>query len=324
MASACGSGESAPTTAAEVAPDSVVPTTEPIETTEAPELSTIVVTTSILGAVVTDVVGDAAEVSVLVPNGTDPHDWEPSAQDIEALNGADLVVANGLDLEEKLVEALDAAESSGTRVFHATDHIEPLAGDEHGDDHGDEHGDENKSEDDHGHSHAEGDPHFWTDPLAMAAVVAALGDELAAIGVDVSDRVDRVITDLKDVDGVITQLLSSLPEDRRVLVTGHDSLGYFAEHYGFTLVGSIIPSLSSAADVTAKNLAELKEAIGKTGAPVIFTELGTPTDVADALADETGTRVVELATHLVPDDGLYRSFLLNLASDIVAALSATS
>ena len=334
MASACGSGESAPTTAAEVAPDSVVPTTEPIETTEAPELSTIVVTTSILGAVVTDVVGDAAEVSVLVPNGTDPHDWEPSAQDIEALNGADLVVANGLDLEEKLVEALDAAESSGTRVFHATDHIEPLSGDEHGDEHGDEnkseddhghsHGDENKSEDDHGHSHAEGDPHFWTDPLAMAAVVAALGDELAAIGVDVSDRVDRVITDLNDVDGVITQLLSSLPEDRRVLVTGHDSLGYFAEHYGFTLIGSIIPSLSSAADVTAKNLAELKEAIGKTGAPVIFTELGTPTDVADALADETGTRVVELATHLVPDDGLYRSFLLNLASDIVAALSATS
>ena len=278
--------------------------------------TTVVATTSILGAVVSDVVGDAADVVVLVPNGVDPHDWEPSAQDIEALNDADLVVANGLDLEEKLVEALDAAESSGMRVFHATDHIEPLAGDEHGD--------ENKSEDDHGHSHAEGDPHFWTDPLAMAAVVAALGDELAAVGVDVSDRVDRVITDLKDVDGVITQLLSSLPEDRRVLVTGHDSLGYFAEHYGFALVGSIIPSLSSAADVTAQNLSELKLAIDETGAPVIFTELGTPTDVAEALADETGTRVVELATHLVPEDDLYRSFLLNLASDIVAALSATS
>ena len=257
---------------------------------------TVVTTTAILGAVVSDVVGDAAEVVVLVPNGVDPHDWEPSAQDIESLNQADLVVANGLDLEEKLVEALDAAESSGTRVFHATDHIEPL----------------------------EGDPHFWTDPLAMAAVVAALGDELAAVGVDVSDRVDRVITDLKDVDGVITQLLSSLPEDRRVLVTGHDSLGYFAEHFGFTLVGSIIPSLSSAADVTAQNLSELKAAIDETGAPVIFTELGTPTDVADALADETGTRVVDLATHLVPDDNLYRSFLLNLESDIVAALSATS
>ena len=257
---------------------------------------TVVATTAVLGAVVSDVVGEAADVVVLIPNGLDPHDWEPSAKDVEAINKADLVVANGLDLEEKLIDTLEAAEGDGVRVFHATDHIVAL----------------------------DGDPHFWTDPLAMAAVVAALGDELAAIGVDVSDRVDRVITDLNDVDGVITQLLSSLPDDRRILVTGHDSLGYFAEHYGFTLVGSIVPGLSSAADVTAENLAELKAAIEETGATVIFTELGTPADVADALADETGTRVVELATHLVPDDNLYRSFLLNLASDIVAALSATS
>lgn len=319
VASACGSGDSAPTTAAEATPDSVVMTSEPVDTTAVPEPSTIVVTTSILGAVVSDVVGDAADVVVLIPNGLDPHDWEPSAKDVEAINKADLVVANGLDLEEKLIDTLEVAEGAGVRVFHATDHIVALDGEDHDEAHGDE-----AKTDDHGHDHAEGDPHFWTDPLAMAAVVAALGDELAAIGVDVSDRVDRVITDLNDVDGVITQLLSSLPDDRRLLVTGHDSLGYFAEHYGFTLIGSIIPSLSSAAEVTAKNLAELKEAIGKTGASVIFTELGTPTDVADALADETGTRVVELATHLVPDDNLYRSFLLNLASDIVAALSATS
>lgn len=277
--------------------------------------ATVVATTAVLGAVVSDVVGEAADVVVLIPNGLDPHDWEPSAKDVEAINKADLVVANGLDLEEKLIDTLEAAEGDGVRVFHATDHIVALDGDAHGDE---------AKTDDHGHDHAEGDPHFWTDPLAMVAVVAALGDELAAIGVDVSDRVDRVITDLNDVDGVITQLLSSLPDDRRILVTGHDSLGYFAEHYGFTLVGSIVPGLSSAADVTAENLAELKAAIEETGATVIFTELGTPADVADALADETGTRVVELATHLVPDDNLYRSFLLNLASDIVAALSATS
>jgi len=272
------------------------------------ERPSVVVTTSILGAVVTDVVGDAADVIVLVPNGTDPHDWEPSAKDVEAIGRADLVVSNGLDLEEKLVEALESAEANGVRVFHATDHIEPLA----------------PTEDDHGHSHDDGDPHFWTDPLAMAAVVEAFGAELSNLGIEVDDRVTRVVTDLKDVDGVITQLLSSLPDDRRVLVTGHDSLGYFAEHYGFTLLGSIIPGFTSAADVNAGDLAELKEAIATTGATVIFSELGTPTDVAEALASETGTRVVELATHLVPADGLYRSFLLNLASDIVAALSATS
>lgn len=280
----------------------------------------VVVTTSILGAVVSDVVGEAAEVTVLVPNGTDPHDWEPSAKDVEAIGQADLVVSNGLDLEEKLVETLESAEADGVRVFHATDHIEPL-NPEGGHDH-DEAKESGGAE--HDHEHAEGDPHFWTDPLAMAAVVDALGVELSALGIDVGDRVERVMTDLRDVDGVITQLLASLPDDRRVLVTGHESLGYFAEHYEFELLGSIVPGLTSAADVNAADLAELKEAIEATGVSVIFTELGTPTDVADALASETGTRVVELSTHLVPEDNLYRSFLLNLASDIVTALSATS
>ncbi|MEY3093130.1 MAG: zinc transporter ZnuA [Actinomycetota bacterium] len=280
----------------------------------------VVVTTSILGAVVSDVLGEAAEVTVLVPNGTDPHDWEPSAKDVEAIGQADLVVSNGLDLEEKLVETLESAEADGVRVFHATDHIEPLNADD-GHDH-DEAKESGGAE--HDHEHAEGDPHFWTDPLAMAAVVDALGVELSALGIDVGDRVERVMTDLRDVDGVITQLLASLPDDRRVLVTGHESLGYFAEHYEFELLGSIVPGLTSAADVNAADLAELKEAIEATGVSVIFTELGTPTDVADALASETGTRVVELSTHLVPEDNLYRSFLLNLASDIVTALSATS
>ena len=93
---------------------------------------TVVATTAILGAVVSDAVGDAADVVVLVPNGVDPHDWEPSAKDVEAINGADLVVANGLGLEEKLVETLESAEKDGVRVFRATDHIDALDGDPHG------------------------------------------------------------------------------------------------------------------------------------------------------------------------------------------------
>lgn len=262
------------------------------------ERPSIVVTTSILGAVVRDVVGDAADVVVLIPNGTDPHDWEPSARAIETLNKADLVVANGLGLEEKMAEALAQAQADGVRVFSATEHIEPQV--------------------------SAGDPHFWTDPLAMVPVVDALGQTLADIGVDVGSRVERVITDLVDVDGVISTLLSSIPASSRVLVTGHESLDYFAHRYDFTLIGSIVPGLTSAADVTAANLADLKSAIAETGTRVIFTELGTPTDVAEALAKETGTRVVELATHLVPADGLYRSFLLNLASDITSALATSS
>lgn len=259
---------------------------------------TVVATTAVLGAVVEELVGDAARVTVLVPNGADPHDWEPSAKDVESVNRATLVVANGLDLEEKLVEVLAAAERDGRPVFRATDHLDA--------------------------STIDGDPHFWTDPVAMEVVVAALGDQLTGVGVAVDARAGDFVDALSTLDAEITQRVESLPIDARVLVTGHESLGWFARRYGFELVGSIVPGLSTAADVTAANLAELRAVIERTGAPVIFTELGTPADVAAALADETGTRVVELATHLVPDDGSYVSFLRALADDIVTALSATS
>ena len=83
----------------------------------------VVVTYSVLGAVVTDLVGDRADVTVLMGNGVDPHDWSPSAKDIERVMKADVVVANGLGLEEGLEKTLDEAEKAGVAVFHATDHI---------------------------------------------------------------------------------------------------------------------------------------------------------------------------------------------------------
>ena len=136
----------------------------------------VVVTYSILGAVVSEVVGDAADVKVLMPNGIDPHEWEPSAKDIELLNQADLIVSNGLDLEGNVMEAIEAVEKDGVAVFHATDHIEVIefgAG-----------GHDDDEEAVHDDEHGSGDPHFWTSPVEMAAVVEALGTALADIGID--------------------------------------------------------------------------------------------------------------------------------------------
>ena len=93
------------------------------ESSSSSDRPSVVVTYSILGAVVSDVVGDAADVVVLMPNGIDPHEWEPSAKDIELLNNADLIVSNGLDLEGNVMEAIEAAEKEGIADFHATDSI---------------------------------------------------------------------------------------------------------------------------------------------------------------------------------------------------------
>jgi len=272
----------------------------------------VVVTYSILGAVVADVVGDAADVKVLMPNGIDPHEWEPSAKDIELLNQADLIVSNGLDLEGNVMEAIEAAEKDGVAVFHATDHIDVIefGVSVHDDDEEAGHDDELGS----------GDPHFWTSPVEMAAVVEALGVALADIGIDTGDRAAMTKEDLLNTDQEVRDLIAAIPAESRILVTGHESLGYFAHEYEFEVVGAVIPSLSSEAEASAGDLATLKEIIADEGVSVIFTEMGTSPDVVEALAAEAKVSVVELSTHFLPEDGTYETFILQLASMISVAL----
>ena len=284
------------------------------ESSKSADRPSVVVTYSILGAVVSDVVGDAADVVVLMPNGIDPHEWEPSAKDIELLNNADLIVSNGLDLEGNVMEAIEAAEKEGVAVFHATDHIEVI---EFGA--GGHHDDEEVVQED-GAEHGDGDPHFWTSPVEMAAVVEALGVALADIGIDTGDRAAMTKESLLNTDQEIRDLIADIPAESRILVTGHESLGYFAHEYEFEVVGAVIPSLSSEAEASAGDLATLKETIADEGVSVIFTEMGTSPDVVEALADEAQVSVVELSTHFLPEDGTYKTFILQLASMISVAL----
>ncbi len=255
---------------------------------------TVVVTTPLLGAIVRDVVGDAAEVRVLMPNGADPHDFSPSARDVEALTHADLVVRNGLGLEEGLEGAIEEAEREGAPVFTATDHVR---------------------------LHAD-DPHIWMDPLAMRDVAAALAPAASeALGADLSARGARAERALVALTREIERDLAAIPPERRRLVTGHDSMGYFADRFGFRLVGAIIPSFSSQAEVSAGGLADLKRRIAALGVPAVFTEIGTPDDVAGALADELGVRVLEVPSHTLPDDGTYAGFMRAVATAIRAGLA---
>lgn len=270
----------------------------------AAERPRIVVTYSILGSLVSELVGDAAEVEVLIPDGVDPHDWQPSARDVEAIQEADLVVANGLGLEQSLGSALDEAGRAGVPIFYASDHADLRRVGEGEEQHGD--GSE--------------DPHLWTSPVETGAVIAALATSLPG-DVYVSDRATDLDARLKALDAEIERMLAVVPVERRLLVTGHESMGYFADRYGFTLVGAIVPSLSSQAEASAADLAELKEQIERTGARVIFTETGTPPQVAEAIADETGASVVELPSHALPDDGSYFTFMRELAREVAGALA---
>ncbi len=139
---------------------------QPVNNTDNTGKKSIVVTYSILGSVVKDLVGDKANVTVSIPNGQDPHDWEPSAKDIETINKADLVVQNGLGLEGGMEKTLGTAENNGVKFFTASDHITIR---HVGQGEGIPSGDPDQAI-------GAADPHLWMDPLAMKSVVSALAD----------------------------------------------------------------------------------------------------------------------------------------------------
>jgi zinc/manganese transport system substrate-binding protein len=270
----------------------------------------VVVTYGMLGAVVKEVVGDAADVRVLMPNGSDPHEWSPSAKDVQAMLSADVVVDNGLELEGKVQDPLGQAKAKGVTVFTVADHVtvrKVKAG-------------EGADPDDPDQTPGADDPHLWTDPLTMKQWISPFAAVMKDRGVDVSANTAKVEAELTDLDAQVRTVLAAVPADRRKLVTGHESLGYFAARYDLHLIGAVVPAITSQAEASAGELAALTKKIKAAGVSAIFTELGTPKATVDAVARDSGAKVVQLATHNLPLDGSYRTYMLDLAGTVAGAL----
>lgn len=276
-----------------------------------PSKTTIVVTYSILGSVVKELVGDQANVVVPMPNGQDPHEWEPSAKDIETIMKADLLIQNGLGLEGGMQKTLAQAKENGVKIFTASDHITIR---KVGQGEGIPSGDPDQAV-------GASDPHLWMDPLAIKAVVQALSAQMKSdLGMDLSSREKDLENRLDGLNQEIASQAASLPQSNRKLVTGHESMGYYAERYGFKVVGAVVPSLTSQAEVSASDLANLKKLIQENQVKAVFTEIGTPKAVSDAIGTETGAKVIELTTHTLPPDGSYFTFIRSLTQVIVDGL----
>lgn len=252
---------------------------------------TVVVTHSLLGDVVDQVVGDQADVEVIMPAGADPHEFEPSAAQVAAIADADLVVANGLDFEQGLADALAEAEDTGVPVVELGDQLDPLPLGEEG------HDQEEDDEAEHDHEHEGGlDPHWFTDPARTAEAATLVGDAVAeqVDGVDqaaVQDRAAAYAGELEALDEEVAGLLAEVPDDERVLVTDHEVFGYLADRYGFEVVGTVVPGATTLAEPSSADLAELVEVIEETGVPAIFTETSSSDELADTVAAEVGEQV---------------------------------
>lgn len=284
---------------------------------------TVVVTTSILGDIVAAIAGGAADVEVLVPPGQSEHTFQASPQQVRAIAGADLVVAFGLGLEAGLDDVLEA--SGGDRVLEISASLDPIPLDE---DHESEDGETHAPDDGHGH---EGfDPHVWLDPVRMAAAAELITDALLEISpqesaAGIRDRATTTVTEITDAHDRAGVLLDAIPEERRLLVTDHEALGYFAERYGFQLIGSLLPGTSTDAAPSAADLAALAETVGDLGVPAVFVDSAGSDRLAGALAAEVpGVQVVPLFIGSLGPSGsdadTYPSLIVENARRVAEAL----
>ena len=285
------------------APEPVATGPEPVSAEEPSNFvaaPSVVVSNSILGSVLSEIVvcasGDSRSVRVLMPLGTDPHDFQPSSDQVADMVRADVVIVNGLGLETGLDAAVEAAREDGAVVLEVAPVVDPLPWAEIGE------GDH----DDHDHGGEEFDPHFWMDMNRMALASEVMGESLAQntgealfaeCGVSVADTIRSAE---QDVMGI----LKVLGPDERLVVTGHESLGYFAARYDFQVVGVVIPGGSTLGAPDSRELARLVEVVRESNVPAIFGNSASNPAVLDALAQEVGgVEVVELYIESVGEPG---------------------
>jgi len=271
----------------------------------------VVVTTSIIGDIAGRVGGEAIALTTLMAAGQDPHSYQPAAADLAAAADADLIFVNGWGLEEGLIADLDAAGDAPLVPVSAGIAPRPSSADAHA-----------------------ADPHVWQDVANVMQWVDNIAAMLSAARPADADafaaNADALRAELAVLDDDIRAATAAIPAARRVLVTNHDTLAYFAAAYDFRVLGSVIPGASTLAEATAANLAALADAMNAAGVCSLFVETTAADQLARALSEELDgcdtVRVLSLYSDALgpPGSGAdsYAGMMRANVATIVAALGS--
>lgn len=311
-----------------------------------------IATTTQVADVVREVGGQRVEVTQLLQPNTDPHDYEPRPSDVEAFPDADVVFINGGHLDEWVEELIDDSGSSARVVdlgagipvtleggehehVHGGGRAEgeehghnnetgEAAGKEHGSDHGEGKGEE------HGHGEEEVDSHWWHDPTNVEAATARVATVLGELDPEgraaFAGNARTFEQELASLDNRIEACIARIPEGDRKLVTDHEAFGYLANRYGLEVIGTVIPALTTQAEPSAGDLAELEKTIRAEGVEAVFPESSVPSATAEAIARDTGASAdyVLYGDSLGPTDseaGTYIGMMRFNADQIARGLS---
>ncbi len=270
----------------------------------------VVATFSVLGDFVRVVGGEHVALTVLAGPGTDTHTFVPTAADAAALADAAVVVENGLGFETWLDDLYVASGSRATRTV-MSDGVNALAG--------------------LGDGAHQSDPHIWHSvPNAIVMirnVRAALAAADPANAAAYQANADAYTAELQALDEWIFTQVSALPLERRKLVTNHDTFAYFAQRYGFEVLGAILPTSTEGASPSAQTLAALVEAVKAAGVPAVFSENVGASGLLNQVASEAGVRLVAtLFTDALGPAGsggeTYVDMMRSNVTTIVAALGS--
>lgn len=271
----------------------------------------VLATTSFLADITRNVSGDRLPVDSLLPVGADPHAYQITPADTAKIHSSAVLVQNGLEYEHFLDAILESADGNRL-IITASEGLAPRRA----------------PGADKGQGMEAGDPHMWLDPILVIAYVENIRDGLIQADPQgeaiYTANAEAYIAQLRELDAWIRMQVESIPAERRLLVTNHEALGYFADRYGLIVVGTIIPSLSTAASASAQELAAVIEQVRSTGAPAIFLGDVENPNLASQIAMETGVKVVD-TLHLEsltdgPPAGTYIEMMQFNVMQIVEAL----
>ena len=225
----------------------------------------VVATTTHVADLVDEVGGPRVDLHAILQPDADPHGYEPRPSDAAAIAKSSVVFRSGGDVDEWLG---DLVESSGadTEPVDLVEFTRPGA-----------------------------DPHWWQDPrraiLAVEAIRASLTAADPAGRAGYARRARAYTAKLRRLDREIARCMARIPAGQRKLVTAHDSLGYLAARYDIEVIGSVIPSLSTQAQPSAKEVDELVGQIEDEGVNAVFPEAAVSEDLEQAIAREAGAQV---------------------------------
>ncbi len=241
----------------------------------------VMATTSVFADLARLALGDSVQIDSIVPAGIDVHTFEPSPSDAAKIASADLIIMNGLGLDEWVLSLVEAAKKSRTDLLRlgegldASDSWIYLAPAEPGT------------------AHAY-DPHVWLDPNGAALYVQHIADRVVQDRPDLSETIRSTsakgFAAIQALDVEVRALFAAIPQANRKIVTFHDAFGYYARAYNITIVGVAIASPGQ--DPSAREIAALIDAIRASGVTTVFSEVQFPSKVLTSIASETGATVL--------------------------------